>query len=93
MSHNTHMTKKRFVAIGRFLLARAQERSSWVGIIGFLAALGCRLSPEAEEAITFIGLGLASCLVIFTRDYTIDMNDIKDNSGRHSGNKHHQKEK
>jgi hypothetical protein len=52
----------------QWTLTRMQERSTWMGMIGLLAAMGYRIRPEMEQAITFIGLGITSLIIILTRD-------------------------
>jgi hypothetical protein len=51
-----------------WLLSRARERSTWLGLIGLLTALGVSTSPEQQEAITTAGVAAASLLLALTPD-------------------------
>lgn len=51
-----------------FLLARAKERSSWLGIISLATALGLTLSEVQSEAIIAAGMSLAGVVAVFTSD-------------------------
>lgn len=51
-----------------FFIDRMRERSTWMGLIAFLAAVGIHLSPQQTEAIITTGLGLAGLITAFTRD-------------------------
>ncbi len=42
-----------------YLLARAQEASTWRGVVLVLTAAGIVLRPELQELIVTAGLGLA----------------------------------
>jgi len=51
-----------------YVLSRTKERSTWMGAIAFLAAVGINLEPAQTEAIIATGLGLAGLISAFTRD-------------------------
>jgi hypothetical protein len=51
-----------------WLLARLNERSTWVGLTGMLAAIGVGISPQQLEVITTVGVGTASAILAFTKD-------------------------
>ena len=51
-----------------WLLARLSERSTWLGITGFLTAAGIYLDPEQIEAIAVAGLAVAGVVGVFTKD-------------------------
>jgi hypothetical protein len=51
-----------------WLLERLNERSTWVGITGMLAAIGVGFSPEQLNVITTVGVGTASAILAFTKD-------------------------
>lgn len=51
-----------------FLLSRAKERSSWLGIISLATALGLTLTEVQSEAIIAAGMSLAGVVAVFTRD-------------------------
>lgn len=48
--------------MGAYLKARAQEASTWRGIVMLLTAAGVQISPEMAQAIVTIGLALAGTL-------------------------------
>lgn len=58
-----------------FLLTRAKERSTWLGIISLATALGLTLSDLQSEAIIAAGMSLAGLLAVFT----VDKNNDDDN--------------
>ena len=51
-----------------FLLARAKERSSWLGAISLATALGLTLTEMQSEAIIAAGMSLAGVVAVFTKD-------------------------
>lgn len=51
-----------------FLLARAKERSSWLGIISLATALGLTMTEMQSEAIIAAGMSLAGVVAVFTSD-------------------------
>jgi hypothetical protein len=50
-----------------YIVDRAKERSTWVGVIGVLSALGIGIEPALADAIIAVGTGLAGLIGIFTR--------------------------
>lgn len=57
-----------------FLLARAKERSTWLGIISLVTALGLTLTEMQSEAIIAAGMSLAGVVAVFTTDRNDDNN-------------------
>ena len=53
-----------------FILARAKERTTWVGVIGVASALGVTLKPDLAEAIASLGVAVASLVLMITTDMT-----------------------
>lgn len=51
-----------------FLLARAKERSTWLGLISLATALGLTLSEVQSEAVIATGISLAGLVTVFTAD-------------------------
>jgi len=51
-----------------FLLTRARERSTWLGVISLVTALGLSLGTEASEAIIAAGMSVAGLIAVFTSD-------------------------
>ncbi|MGM0423276.1 MAG: hypothetical protein ACQEQL_09305, partial [Pseudomonadota bacterium] len=56
---------KKFIG---YLLSRLRERSSWLGIISVLTAVGVSLSPEQTQAVVSAGVALAGAIAVFTSD-------------------------
>ena len=52
----------------KFALERAKERSTWLGMISLLTAVGVALSPEQIEAIATAGIAVAGGVAVFTKD-------------------------
>lgn len=50
-----------------FALDRAKERSTWVGLVALLSAVGVALSPDQAEAIATAGAAIAGAVGVFTR--------------------------
>jgi hypothetical protein len=53
-----------------YLLARARERSTWLGLISLATALGLVLSPAQQDAVIASGMAAAGLIGTFTRDKT-----------------------
>ncbi len=51
-----------------YLLTRLKERSTWLGMISLVAAMGVSLSPDQSQAIVTAGVGLAGVIAVFTKD-------------------------
>lgn len=51
-----------------FLLARARERSTWLGLVSVATALGIVLSGFQIEAVIAAGMSLAGVITAFTGD-------------------------
>jgi len=51
-----------------FLLARARERSTWLGLVSVATALGIVLSEFQVEAVIAAGMSLAGVITAFTGD-------------------------
>jgi hypothetical protein len=51
-----------------WIVDRAKERSTWLGIVGFLTAIGLALTPEQTAAVTAAGMALASLVAAFSSD-------------------------
>lgn len=52
----------------KFIIDRAKERSTWLGITGFLTAIGVALDPAQAEAIAAAGIAIAGLVAVFTKD-------------------------
>lgn len=51
-----------------WLLDRARERSTWLGITGLLTALGVGLAPDQIEAIISVGMAVGGAVTALTAD-------------------------
>lgn len=51
-----------------WIIDRARERSTWIGLTGLASAIGLNLQPEVSEAIVSTGLAAASLISILTTD-------------------------
>ena len=51
-----------------YLLARAKERSTWLGLVSLATALGLALSPAQQDAVIAAGMAAAGLIGTFTRD-------------------------
>lgn len=54
-----------------YIVNRLKERSTWLGLIGMLGAVGISLSPENSEAIITVGVAVASALAVLTGDKNV----------------------
>ena len=51
-----------------FILSRARERSTWLGLVSIATALGLILTPAQSEAIVASGMALAGMIGALTGD-------------------------
>jgi len=51
--------------IVRYLTARLKEKSTWLGLLSFLTALGIVISPEQKEMVVTAGVALAGIGAVF----------------------------
>jgi hypothetical protein len=58
----------------QFFIDRANEPSSWRGFIVFLTAIGVKVSPEWQETIIALGLGIAGLIGMLTKDKKMQLN-------------------
>ena len=52
----------------KYLIDRAKERSTWVGITAIASGMGLYLSPEHIELITSLGIAIAGLIATMTKD-------------------------
>ena len=52
----------------KFVLDRLKEKTTWIGLTGFITALGVSISPEQAEAIAAAGVGVAGAILAFTKE-------------------------
>ncbi len=51
----------------QYLLARLQEKSTWLGLIALLSAAGVAVSPDQTDAIATAGTALAGALLAVSK--------------------------
>lgn len=51
-----------------YILARAAERSTWLGLVSLATALGLMLSPEQKDAVIALGMATAGFIAAITKD-------------------------
>lgn len=51
-----------------YILERAQEASTWRGVVLLATAAGVNIAPELGNAIITFGIGLAGLLGVVTKD-------------------------
>jgi hypothetical protein len=51
-----------FASLKAYALARAQESSTWRGIVLVATAAGTQIKPELQELIVAAGIGIAGAL-------------------------------
>lgn len=56
-----------------FMLKRAKERSTWMGLISILSAVGLTLKPEAIDAVIAFGMAAAGLIAVVTADKPAEM--------------------
>jgi general stress protein CsbA len=54
--------RRKLNALGRYLLARAQEGSTWRGLALIASVLGASLKPEHTEAFVLTGLAASGVI-------------------------------
>ena len=53
-----------------FILARARERSTWLGLISIATAAGLVLRPEQQDSVAAAGIAVAGMVATLTKDKT-----------------------
>ena len=56
--------------IVQFILDRAAERSTWLGLISVATALGLLLNQTQQDAIIAAGMAAGGLVAAFTKDKT-----------------------
>lgn len=51
-----------------WIASRLVERSSWLGLISIITAIGISLTPELQEVIIQLGLAIGGLVAFFTKD-------------------------
>ena len=57
-----------FSSVFQFIIDRAKERSTWLGLISCATALGLAMTADQQEAIIAAGIGAAGVVAAFTAD-------------------------
>jgi hypothetical protein len=53
-----------------YFVARAKERSTWLGLVSLFTALGLVLNPQQQEAVVAAGMAAAGLIAAFSKDRT-----------------------
>lgn len=51
-----------------WLLDRAQERTTWLGVVLLLSSFGVAVSPELKAAIVEVGLAVSGLVLVITKE-------------------------
>lgn len=54
----------------QYILLRAKERSTWLGLTAAISAIGVNISPEYLESIITVGVAVAGLVAMLTADST-----------------------
>lgn len=52
----------------QYVIDRAKERSTWLGVISMVTALGLALDAAQQDAIVAAGMAAAGVVAAFTKD-------------------------
>ena len=52
----------------KFVLDRLKEKTTRIGLTGFVTALGVSISPEQAEAIAAAGVAIVGAILTFTKE-------------------------
>ena len=52
-----------------WVLARAQERTTWYGLASLLSAIGIAISPELQTAVVQVGLSVSGLVLIWKKEH------------------------
>lgn len=63
----------------KFILSRAYERSTWLGIVSIATALGLTLTELQSEAVIAAGMSIAGVIAAFTGDEKTQEKQPKNN--------------
>jgi hypothetical protein len=51
----------------KWILDRAREISTWIGLVKILTAAGIGISPELGEAIAALGIAIGGFIAVITK--------------------------
>lgn len=54
--------------IVQFIIDRAKERSTWLGVISLATAVGLALNPDQQNAVISLGMAAAGAIAAFSKD-------------------------
>ena len=52
----------------QWILDRAQEKTTWIGLIGALTTFGWYVDPEIATQVAQIGAAIASLILVITKE-------------------------
>ena len=55
-----------------WILARAKERSTWMGLFSLAGAIGLAVSPENKEIVITAAIGVVAAIAALTRDKKVE---------------------
>lgn len=55
-------------ALIKFVISRARERSTWLGLTSIATALGLVVTPETNDAVIATGMSVAGLIGALTKD-------------------------
>ncbi len=55
-------------SLKQWLIDRSKERSSWIGVVSILTALGMAITPEQTDAIAAAGIAIGGLIATLTKD-------------------------
>ena len=54
----------------KWIIGRARERSTWLGLASLGAAIGITFTPTQLDAVVAVGMAIAGTIAIFSADQT-----------------------
>ena len=54
--------------LGKWILDRLKEKSTWAGILAVVAAAGVTLNPELKDAIVAAGVSIAGLVAVIVKE-------------------------
>jgi len=55
-----------------WILDRAKERSTWMGLFSLAGAIGLAVSPENKEIVITAAIGVVAAIAALTRDKKVE---------------------
>lgn len=58
--------------MGKWILTRLKERTTWIGIFSVLAAAGLTLAPEVKEQVLQIGVAVVGLILMIMKERAVE---------------------